>query len=104
VHAAAPYANRDPRFYASILYDGAPWRTRPTDAQKFDPDNIIQTFRELTFVDGPIEDWNGGYSGCYIRKYVDPTVDGQFVVQQVPWIFFRYAEILLNYAEASIEL
>ena len=116
--AAAPYANRDPRFYASILYDGAPWRTRPTDAQKFEPNNMIETFRALTYVDsgttkvvagldtrdGPIEDWNGGYSGYYIRKFVDPTVDHQFVVQQVPWIFFRYAEILLNYAEASIEL
>ena len=118
VHAAKPYANRDPRFYASILYDGAPWRTRPTDAQKFEPNNMIETFRALTYVEsgttkvaagldtreGPIEDWNGGYSGYYIRKFVDPTVDHQFVVQQVPWIFFRYAEILLNYAEASIEL
>ena len=117
-HAAAPYANRDPRFYASILYDGAPWRTRPTDAQKFEPNNMIETFRALTYVDsgttkvvagidtrdGPIEDWNGGYAGYYIRKFVDPTVDHQFVVQQVPWIFFRYAETLLNYAEASIEL
>ena len=118
VHAAKPYANRDPRFYASILYDGAPWRTRPTDAQKFEPNNMIETFRALTYVEsgttkvaagldtreGPIEDWNGGYSGYYIRKFVDPTVDHQFVVQQVPWIFFRYAEIVLNYAEASIEL
>jgi hypothetical protein len=117
-HAAAPYANRDPRFYASILYDGAPWRTRPTDAQRFEPNNMIETFRALTYVDsgttkvvagidtrdGPIEDWNGGYAGYYIRKFVDPTVDHQFVVQQVPWIFFRYAETLLNYAEASIEL
>ena len=118
VHAAKPYANRDPRFYASILYDGAPWRTRPTDAQKFEPNNMIETFSALTYVEsgttkvaagldtreGPIEDWNGGYSGYYIRKFVDPTVDHQFVVQQVPWIFFRYAEIVLNYAEASIEL
>src|SRR5207237_9465460 len=28
----------------------------------------------------------------------------QFTRQEVPWIFFRYAEVLLNYAEASIEL
>src|SRR5437773_1301959 len=117
-HAAAPYANRDPRLYASSLHDGAPWRTRPTDAQKFEPNNVIETFRALTYVEsgttkvaaglytrkGPIENWNGGYSGYYIRKFVDPTVDHQFVVQQVPWIFFRYAEIVLNYAEASIEL
>jgi hypothetical protein len=36
-HAATPYANRDPRFYASILYDGAVWKPRPTDVTGKDP-------------------------------------------------------------------
>ena len=53
---------------------------------------------------GPIEEWNGTYSGYYKRKSIDPSVDHQFVSQEVPWIFIRYAEILFNYAEASIEL
>jgi hypothetical protein len=114
-HAAAPYQNRDPRFYASILYDGAPWRERPGDVKNLDPLGLIQAFRGLRLPDGsmvggldtrqsPIEDWNGGYSGYYIRKMIDPTINHQFTRQQVPWIFFRYAEILLNYAEAAIEL
>jgi hypothetical protein len=114
-HAAAPYTNRDPRFYASILYDGAPWRQRPDDVKNLDPYGIVQGFRALrlpngTVVggldtrDGPIEDWNGSYSGYYIRKLIDPSYNHQFTRQQVPWLFFRYAEILLNYAEASIEL
>src|SRR6266487_5124853 len=121
VHAAAPYANRDPRFYGSILFDGAQWRERPTDVKALDPYGIIQGFRELKIPDstvvggfrvvggldtrdGPIEDWNGSYSGYYIRKFIDPTYNAQFTRQQVPWIFFRYTEILFNYAEASIEL
>ena len=114
-HAAAPYENRDPRFYGSILDDGAPWRERPTDVQALDPYGIIQTFRELRLPDGtvvggldtrdsPIEDWNGGYSGYLLRKFIDPNVNAQFDNQEVPWPFFRYAETLLNYAEASIEL
>src|SRR5690606_35000684 len=54
---------------------------------------------------GPIEDWNGGYSGYYLRKFIDPSVNHSSSTKQtVPWRFFRYAEILLNYAEASIEL
>src|SRR5205814_2988509 len=48
VEAAAPYANREPRFYAPIAYDGAPWRTRPDDVQNLDPRGTIQTFRALT--------------------------------------------------------
>src|SRR2546430_689633 len=113
-HAAAPYVNRDPRFYASIAYDGAPWRPRPDDVKKLDPVGIIQTFRTLTTDSGvvagldtrdsPIENWNGGYSGYYIRKFIDPSINAQFTREQVPWIYFRYAEVLLNYAEASIEL
>ena len=113
--AAAPYANRDPRFYASIAYDGAPWRPRPDDVKSLDPVGIIQTFRQLKLPDGsvvpgldtrdsPVENWNGAYSGYYIRKFVDPSINAQFIKEQVPWIFFRYAEVLLNYAEASIEL
>jgi hypothetical protein len=53
---------------------------------------------------GPIEDWNGGYTGYYTRKFVDPSLDPQYVKQDVPFRHFRYAETLLNYAEACIEL
>src|SRR5438552_4190529 len=115
VEAAAPYTNRDPRFYASIAYDGASWGPRPDDVKGLDPVGIIQTFRALKLPDSsvvagldtrdsPVENWNGAYSGYYVRKFVDPSINAQFIKEQVPWIFFRYAEVLLNYAEASIEL
>lgn len=33
-----PYSNREPRFYATIGYDGAVWgRERPTDSKAYDP-------------------------------------------------------------------
>ncbi len=115
VEAAAPYANRDPRFYGTIAYDGARWRARPDDVKNLDPVGVIQTFRALTLPnasvvagldtrDSPVENWNGAYSGYYLRKYIDPSINAQFLKEEVPWIFFRYAEVLLNYAEASIEL
>lgn len=115
VEAAAPYENRDPRFNATILHDGSQWRERPEDVKKLDPNGIIQTFREMTLPDGstvagldtrdsPVEDWNGGYSGYLLKKFIDPTINAQFTKQEIPWPFFRYGEILLNYAEASIEL
>ena len=115
VHAASPYANRDPRFYATIHFDGSKWVPRPSDAVALDPVGIIQTFTKVTLPNGntvpgldsragPIENWNGTYSGYYKRKAINPAVDHQFVSQEVPWYFFRYAEVLFDYAEASIEL
>src|SRR5690606_4477463 len=38
-HAASPYQNREPRFYATILYNEAPWRERPDDVKGLDPYN-----------------------------------------------------------------
>jgi hypothetical protein len=42
-HKANPYKNRDPRFYASILYDGADWKPRDKISGNVDPANQIQT-------------------------------------------------------------
>lgn len=118
-HAAEPYKNREPRFYATIFYDGAPWRVRPDDVKGIDPHNKIQTgvrqvwnqsenkMVEVYGVDtrkSPIEDWNGSYTGYYCRKYLDPNNDAQYVSQSMTWRFIRYAEVLMNYAEACIEL
>lgn len=118
LHAAAPYDNRDPRFYASILYDQAPWRPRPNDTKEIDPEGkvIIRAVETAAGVwtpgldtrDGPVEDWNGGYSGYYLRKFIDPNVVHEYAAaggnQEAPWHYFRYGEIILNYAEACLGL
>lgn len=115
-HKAHPYAKRDARFYATVLYEGVQWRKRPSDALLIDPFSMIQVgyvYNNSTGAmikagldtrSGPIEDWNGGKTGYYLRKWVDTSVDPQFVKQDVPFKHLRYGEILLNYAEACIEL
>jgi starch-binding outer membrane protein, SusD/RagB family len=118
-HAATPYKNRDPRFYASILYDGSYWKQRTADVIPLDPTGCVQTgnyetwdaaSNSIVLVFGldtrnsPIEYYNGGYTGYYLRKFVDPAVEGQYSASDVPWRYLRYAEVLLNYAEACIEL
>lgn len=117
-HAAAPYEGRDPRFYASILYDQAPWRPRPADTKEMDPEGkiIIRSVEGpagtwtpgLDTRNGPIEDWNGGYSGYYLKKFIDPNVEHEYAAaggnQESPWHFFRLGEIYLNYAEACLGL
>jgi hypothetical protein len=111
---ANPYQNRDPRFYACILYDGAKWRQRPDDVFASDPEGIVQSgFYEnadgtytpgLDTRQGPIEDWNGTYTGYYMRKFLDPAINHQYDRQKLPYRQIRYAEILLNYAETCLEL
>jgi hypothetical protein len=119
-HAAMPYKDRDPRLYASILYDGAPWKPRPAGVAPKEPFNEIQTGQyEVTGSGGAkvthfgldtrqssVEDWNGTRTGYYIRKFTDPNpaIVDQNTWQQVPWPFFRYTEAVLNYVEAAIEL
>lgn len=114
-HKANPYLKRDARLYATVLYEGVQWRKRPDDALKIDPFSKIQVGHVydksgnmikagLDTREGPIEDWNGGKTGYYVRKYVDPSVDPQYVKQDVPFKHIRYAEVLMNYAEACIEL
>ncbi|SEW28814.1 RagB/SusD family nutrient uptake outer membrane protein [Chitinophaga arvensicola] len=110
--AKAPYLNRDPRFYATILYDGAKWKARPSDAAQVDPIGLIQTGKYEVpgkdSIDGldtrksTIENWNGTFSGYYLRKFMDINLDAQFFNGDQSWVFMRYAEVLLNYAEASI--
>lgn len=115
--AADPYANRDPRLYATVLYDGAPWKPRPSDVAGIDPVNQIQTgfysdgsggiVNGVDTRKSAVEDWNGSRTGYYVRKFIDPDpglVDNQSSAQVIPWPFIRYTEMVLDYAEASIEL
>jgi len=113
-HAADPYTNREPRLYATILFDGAPWKPRTDDVVKFDNFNEIQsgfyTFSDGTIVNGvdtrqgPIEDWNGSRTGYYYKKFSDPTLPAQWPdnLQKIDAPYIRFTEVLLNYVEASI--
>lgn len=112
-----PYNGREPRFYACVLYDGAPWQQRPADAAGLEPNNVIQTsyFYKAVGDANPyksgldtraslIEAWNGQKTGYNLRKLLDPATAGQYFKNTNTWVEFRYAEILMNYAEACIEL
>ncbi len=115
-HAADPYADRDPRLYATVLFDGADWKPRPSDVVSYDEKDQVQTGQyddgaggKIAGVDtrqSPVEDWNGSRTGYYVRKYIDPdpaVIDNQSGAQVVPWPFIRYTEVVLNYVETCIE-
>ncbi len=108
---ADPYADRDPRFYASILYDGADWKPRDKISGNVDPANQIQVgvYNGVFGLDtrqSSIENWNGSWTGYYMRKFIDPNPDivDNNTDQYIPWPFLRYTEAVFNYIEASFEL
>ena len=114
---AAPYTNRDPRFYGTIMYDGSNWKPRPSDVAALDPANQIQTgyydngnggfINGIDTRESTVENWNGSRTHYYTRKFIDPDpalADNQSSAQIIPWPFIRYTEVILNYAEACIEL
>jgi hypothetical protein len=122
-----PYYGREARFYASILYHGAPWIQRPDAVVSSEPNNRLQSgyiYRKNSIGEYPENpSWNGvdtrqssfiyntagnaTKTGYIMRKFLDPNIPGnstQSLNSKSAWIEFRYAEVLLNYAEACIEL
>ena len=62
---------------------------------------------QVVGADGPVDGLEfSAQTGFYIRKYLDPvTGSGQIGTRsEVWWITYRYAEVLLNAAEAAFEL
>jgi starch-binding outer membrane protein, SusD/RagB family len=117
--ALEPYKNRDPRFYGTLLYEGAKWRVRPSDLVGIDPVGVLQVGYWETWDNATSKivniygldsrnsianSWNGNYTGTIMHKTLDRTVNIQASNQDLTARYFRYAEILLNYAEACNEL
>jgi starch-binding outer membrane protein, SusD/RagB family len=91
-----PYIGREPRFYQSIVYDSSVW----------------QNYLILTRIGGNNQIDLGAISdisntGYYGKKTLDSSINGQLSLGQSPntsnYIIFRYAEVLLSYAEAQNE-
>jgi hypothetical protein len=114
--AADPYANRDARLAATVLYEGASWMPRPAGYILFDPfnkmqcgtvidQNSVKVVGGLDAKGGPGNNGSNGDTGYYLCKFLDPTVvQTASGGQAIPFRHFRYAEVLLNYAEACLAL
>lgn len=102
VHSSAPYENRDPRFYASVLYDGAQFKGRVIE-QFY---NVDENGNSLN--SGGIdtkygaENWNASSTGYTMRKFLHEEYVGYS--NNYPfnrnWIWLRLGEQYLNLAEA----
>ena len=112
------YYNRDPRFYGTILYDSAKWLNRYADLIEKDPLGIYDRRTRITIQNGveiskifgidtkggPVDSEDGTNTGYVMKKYLDDEVYSMFGRNENVWIELRYAEVLMNYAEACLEL
>jgi hypothetical protein len=95
---ADPYAGRDPRFNATILHHGSPWYLNA---------NGVLTPDTIDITTGTGVDYNKGTTtGYYIKKFISPEDNDYYygTPQPQPYMQIRYAEVLLNYAEACLGL
>jgi hypothetical protein len=90
-NSQSPYTNRDSRLDKSVLHQGSLYKAGV----------VIETFRggntnNTNRLDSP-------KTGYGLLKMVDTTKYGAAGNADNDWIFIRYAEVLLNYAEAQNE-
>lgn len=90
-----PYVNREKRFYQTIVYDGSQWL------------GDIMVMKQGVGSLNATDLNNSSIStrtGYYAKKLVDPKYPGAMDnANSANWIIFRYAEVLLSYAEAQNE-
>jgi hypothetical protein len=109
-----PYKNRDPRFYASIYYNGSQryaWWTcseLPACKENYPGNPGVRLRNVMTYIGEPItgynpSNWSLTNTGYYIRKFIDPNVGVNNQHNEANFKEYRYAEILLNYAEAAAQ-
>lgn len=97
------FQGKDPRFFASVLFPGSPWKG-----------TTLQIYAKV--IEGGVEKAGNGVDGItqpeatstgfYLSKWADPApprpINGSS--SEVDRMSIRYAEVLLNCAEAELEL
>lgn len=122
----AIFAGRDPRLAGTVLCPGSDFRGKKIDLQaglaipvpggyEFKSATTVAGLetryegQKLTGEDGPLCDGDGNWyishTGFLLKKQVDPASGSELNgTSKVPYILFRYGEVLLNAAEAAFYL
>lgn len=95
VTATPPYEDLEPRFQATILYNGASWKGRTIEPYLGGTDGWAEWRTEKTPKGKTV-------TGYYLRKLVDESYDITTSGSSQSFTFLRYAEVLLNKAEAYV--
>ncbi|HEY9561284.1 MAG TPA: RagB/SusD family nutrient uptake outer membrane protein [Anseongella sp.] len=109
-----PYANRDPRFYASVYYNGSKrkafWNfAESKESYENYPASIGNRTRVIaTYIGEPQTGLHettrkATRTGYFERKFLHPNSGSDNPVGGANWKLFRLGEVILNFAEAAAE-
>jgi hypothetical protein len=88
--AGNPYKNRDPRLNATVVLNGTSWNGREIDQSLGGSDDMRKA--------------NTSKTGYYLKKFLKDNLNlVQGGTEYHVWVAYRYAEVLLNYAEAMLQ-
>lgn len=99
VNTKPDYESLEPRFKATIIYPGANWKGKVMDNSVNGKNGTFMAYRSQPYV------WGYTTTGYYLRKLMN---EKQLDVKSTPstqtWVEIRFAEVLLNKAEAAYRL
>ena len=94
-----PYADLDPRFKATVIYNGSTWQGKIMENCVDGTNGKYMGYRDDTYTKGRT------VTGYYLRKFRDEAHTDLITYQSTQtWVEFRLAEVYLNRAEANYRL
>lgn len=94
-----PYEDLEPRFAASVIYPGSTWKGRVMDCSVDGTNGVYMDY------DSEGYSWGKTTTGYFLKKLMDESlIDVIGTPSHQTWVDIRYAEVLLNKAEAAYML
>ena len=94
-----PYEDLEPRFKASVIYPGSTWKGKVMENSVGGTNGTFIAYRAEPYSYGKTT------TGYFLKKLMDEKlIDVNGVKSTQTWVVIRYAEILLNKAEAAYKL
>ncbi|RIJ46123.1 RagB/SusD family nutrient uptake outer membrane protein [Maribellus luteus] len=94
-----PYEQLEPRFKASVIYNGATWQGKTMENSENGTNGRYMGYRADTYTKGRT------VTGYYLRKLRDEAhTDLETFKSDQTWVEIRLAEVYLNRAEANYRL
>ena len=94
-----PYNELEPRFKATVIHRGSVWKGRTMDCSVDGVNGVFMSYRDQPYSYGQTT------TGYFLRKLLDENlIDVRTIRSTQTWVEIRYAEVLLNKAEAAYRL